>query len=849
MAENNLIELTVYSVKKARECPDRYVMLSSMKLTKEPDEDLERRQQLKTALIRALTAETEEKAREMWDLYMIRDYVNLPGADFVEAGEIAGEKGRRFIRWFYANGYTVKAVGCRYAFLPEGFELSGKKVKITDTVDLFCEKDGGTVMMNLSWSSNPYSDRARKPENKSENAIEALSMMTGNRHLKADAAVAYLTSRDDRNKALAKEFEEKPGKNLLYVPFMENAAEKLKTALSIKLSCNCEDCRLCKECAAEAITVTEEKKGKKEVTGNNEVSYTASQEKVVGFGDGRMCVVAVPGAGKTFALVERTKALIAGGVDPSSILMATFTKKAAAEYADRVARSCPKGVQPDAFTLHALAHYIITDVAGLGDKKKLATDIVRLSLIREAVSKAPRAIRGMSYDFRNGEFGLYRTLDRLFKNISEFGGNALTPEMDQEGIYAVYEIYRRLYEEENCFEYDDLIRECNALLDDPQVCAKVHEKWKYFMVDEVQDIDADQWEMVQKIESGNLLIVGDDDQQIFSWRGGSSQYMLDFVNYYPDGRVLYMEDNFRSTGNIISVAKVIADRIDNRYSKVITPVLKDEGKPVFMKGPCDDREITELIRAEIASGRYKPEDICVLARKNATLEKLGKALSDAGIRSVSPRTFLVESPVFDMLWCLFRLSEDGENVPETCLYRLRKYMGKSVAKEKGESLYEKYYRKEPEAIAKALDVLSESEDIEDAVSGCFKALTGARRISEEVYQLIRKLKEEEVETFDDLCLMMKDMLYFSDESELEVSKKEGYVNLLTCHRAKGKEYPFVILYGIEDFDTSESDLRLSYVAVTRAQKVCVVARSSLQEAPVLDIIKDKLTYLGEGEAV
>ena len=97
--------------------------------------------------------------------------------------------------------------------------------------------------------------------------------------------------------------------------------------------------------------------------------------------------------------------------------------------------------------------------------------------------------------------------------------------------------------------------------------------------------------------------------------------------------------------------------------------------------------------------------------------------------------------------------------------------------------------------------------------------------------------------------MMKDMLYFFDESELEVSKKEGYVNLLTCHRAKGKEYPFVILYGIEDFDTSESDLRLSYVAVTRAQKVCVVARSSLQEAPVLDIIKDKLTYLGEGEAV
>lgn len=842
---NSYLSLSSRELKKTRECRDRYVNLTALRLTKEPDEDLSRREEVKKALIKALSLNDEKAALDSFDSYMKEDYVNLPGISFVEAGDILRVKGERFIGWYFSSGFETKAVNLRYAFMLDGVPAVEGKVKVTDRIDLLSSKEGKCFLINLKWGTNPYSDKARKAENLTLNSIELLTMLSGNEALKATAMTAYLTSKDDTNKKLSIEFEPKPGKNLAVLPSenVSSPVDALRNALGITVACDCDTCEFCKECTANTVSIVEKEKKAKE---KKDVSYTKTQDTVIGFKDGALCVVAVPGAGKTFALVERTKALIKGGVDPSKIVMATFTKKAAAEYAARVEKACPKGVQPDAFTLHALAHYIITDVAELKEERKLATDIVRLSMIRDAVLRAPRVIRGISYDFPNKTFGLYRLLDSYFKLLDS--GNKLDESLDVEGITNVYKLYKEEYERQNCFEYDDLIKECNELLDDPEILKKVHDRWQYVMVDEVQDIDYMQWEMVSKIQTGNLVIVGDDDQQIFDWRGGSSRYMLNFLSFYPEGKVIYMEDNFRSSQNIISVATALTDRIDDRYSKKIVP-LEEGGAPVFAAGPYDNKDMVRFIAGQIASGGTKPEEICVLARKNATLDKLERELTENGIKCISSRNYLIESPVFDMLWCLFKLYELKDDCPETCLYRLRRYMGKECTKETGESLYEKYFKDEPETISKALDSLCDIEDIEEAVIECYKALTGARHMSEEIYQLIKKIREEGVRDFEGLTRMMQEMIYFDDESEMEVSAKEGYVNLLTCHKAKGKEYPFVIVYGVEEFDDSDSDIRLAYVAVTRAKKVCALITSSLKPAAVLEVIGGGLSDIKEGEII
>ena len=323
--------------------------------------------------------------------------------------------------------------------------------------------------------------------------------------------------------------------------------------------------------------------------------------------------------------------------------------------------------------------------------------------------------------------------------------------------------------------------------------------------------------------------------------------MLSFKNYYPDGKILYMEDNFRCTKPITDVAEKIANVIGNRYNKTIVPSNTDTSVPVYKVPPCDHRELAKIVKQQIGGG-IKPEDICILGRKNADLEKLCAVLGKEGVNSLPPRLFMVDSQIFDLIYCLLMLYREGPATPETCLYRLRKYMGKDCEKENNEDgLFAKYFHDEPESVTEAIESLTECEDIEDGIVGAYRAITGVSRISDDVFQFCKKAKEEEIGSAEELFELMHEMVYYKDEDEMELPKREGYVNVLTLHKAKGKEWPVVFLYGIEDLEDSDESFRLGYVGVTRAQKACAIVRHGLAEAPVLDVVSDMLTELKEGE--
>ena len=503
--------LTASALKKSRECREQFVKLSGMHLTGEEDTELERRNIMKAKLIECVSMKSMDAALKEWNKYFDDVFETLPGAESMEAGNIPRFKGARFIRWFFEKGYKVDGRKMAYAFKYDG------EILVKDKIDLMVSAPDGErpVLMNISWKVNPYSSKARRADNLVTSSVELLCMQAGNALLKADACICYLTSKDDKSKALVDEFEKKPEKNVAYLEFAPDAKARLSEAMSFAQDRDCDACAYRKECNASSYIPCLRKKIKEteETEKQPEKAFTNAQKQVIDFGDGELCVVAVPGAGKTMTLVERTKKLIESGVAPDKICMCTFTKKAAAEYSGRVAKECKKGIMPDAFTLHSLAHYIISDIAESDRPRRVATELARLKLIKEAVGLSPAAIRGVSYDFPNGEFGLYRTLNKLFKNIDLDGGSALKDHPDPEGVMEVKKIFDGLYKDGNYFEYDDLITECVYLLNyDDELRRKVHDRWQYIMVDEVQDIDEAQWEMVELIQHGNLVVVGDDDQ-------------------------------------------------------------------------------------------------------------------------------------------------------------------------------------------------------------------------------------------------------------------------------------------------------------------------------------------------
>jgi len=814
-------------LRKSRGC-ETYRAISLMHLTKEPVAEEERKKELTKVLKNALACGTEEEAVSMWSRFFDSGYLKLPGVIAKEQGQQQEAMGTRLIRWFYKEGCRVLAQNSAYSFLYE------PGLAVSHTSDLLVEREGKKAFFDLSWGSNPYSDKARKAESLTANSVELLCRMAAN-CAGEGAGILYLKSKDDTAKGLAEEFEAKPGKNVAFLPYTEDARTMLASAMKLPERMDCAECSKRNLCSARPCVI--ERTGKKGKEASlSDIRLTPTQEEVVAHRDGPLCVVAVPGSGKTTALTVRLTKLIQGGVDPRRICMITFTNKACAEIADRVARYV-KGVQPDIFTFHGLAHAGILEAEGeTGEISHLETTTKRLKLIETALERCP-VIKGCSYDYREGDFGLLGHLSTLFKNIEADGGSGIRPGEDREGILRVYREYRKLYEKGNYFDFDYLIRRFKELLGDERTLKHFQDKYDYIMVDEVQDVDGDQWDIVRMLagKKENLVIVGDDDQNLYKWRGASSKYMLNFPMYYKKGRVLYMEDNFRSSGNINAAANTVIDGNDERYGKEIRTRNPKAGYPVFYGENYDLASLTDLIRRL----SFARSDICVLARTNAALEKLKVCLEREDIKCLGPRNYLTDSGVFGLLYGLVSLYVKGGETCEETIYRFLKLLGtEPVKSERG--LYADYIasRRDPR-IEDAFDALETSKTVEDALVDSFKALTGSSCLSPEFDALLKKTAEEEAGTVEELYSSFSDMVKYGDDTEIEYGPKEGYINLLTAHKAKGKEFPCVIVSGTEDFEDSEEDRRLLYVAISRGKMLDILINLGLKKAELVEEIKDR----------
>lgn len=819
-------KLSVSQLKKARSC-ERYASLASLNLSVTPDAESEKRSAMKAELIACLKEPTKTKALVRWERFMDVQYPLLPAVISREAGHTVSEKVLRFIEWFFEQGFSIEKTS-----VPWVFDL--ERTAITGCTDILARKEDGYIAVEIMFGENPYSDRARNPVNHTDNSLELLCMMYAHREIQADAMCCYLTSKDDRADKLVQDFEVKPGKNVARSAYSDDLYEHIVSVMGFKTGCDCTECMVKGMCKAKKYE-PEHTELPAAIRKGSTMKPTEKQQEVIDFRDGPLAVVAVPGAGKTQSLVDRVVTMISEGIRASSIVFVTFTRKACAEISERVSSRIEAETLPLVFTFHSLAHAIIKEQGGMDEAMHLATTLGRLTLIEKAVKNCP-VIKGMSYEYPSMKRGLYHNLDAIFKAMKKIGTEAYlrTYEGDKEGVKRVYDEYLRLYREEGYYDYDDLIPKAMEYLKDPVVLYEYQSRWNYFMADEFQDVSSDQVELLYLLsgKSNNIVVVGDDDQSIYKWRDGSSEHMLRFGETHPGAKFIYMEDNFRSGGKILSAADSLIKKNQGRFVKELK-AQRGEGLPVYFADVFNDTTLVSFIRSQAEKWR---DSMCILARKNSTLERLYLTLTENGIPCNPPRLFLKDSPVFTMLLAVFTIYARGEGTDEDLLFELLTILGENFEPKPG--LYARYFGDNaPEKVKDALDAIRAGGDMESLVSSVYVKLTGGSPTDSVIQQMLDTLDEEGVETPYQFLYMLEGMRRCGDDTEIEVEPKAGVINLLTCHKAKGKEFDFVIIYEVESFTEDEQERNLLYVSMTRAKKALVLLKCAIKPAPLCDEIE------------
>lgn len=347
------------------------------------------------------------------------------------------------------------------------------------------------------------------------------------------------------------------------------------------------------------------------------MQFNEAQQRAVQHRDGPMMVLAGPGSGKTAVVTGRTCRLIEEGISPSSILVVTFTRAAAAEMKERFLRQRGEASTAVTFgTFHGvffgiLRHtYSISGGTVIGEQQKL-------SLLKELLQQL--------YPGAEQESDLPSQVGR---EISQIKGSGLSPEnyysgvLPQEVFRKVYASYEKWKQENRRMDFDDIIVRCWRLLSGrPELCRAWQNKFRYLLVDEFQDISPMQYKIVKLLAQprNNLFIVGDDDQSIYRFRGANPELMLRFPKEFPGCQTVTLDRNYRSTPEILETAGKLIAVNRKRFPKTIHAV-RGHGEPVRLEIFSNPRKecihLAREIRREKESGTDF-DKIAVLVRTNS----------------------------------------------------------------------------------------------------------------------------------------------------------------------------------------------------------------------------------------
>lgn len=589
--------------------------------------------------------------------------------------------------------------------------------------------------------------------------------------------------------------------------------------------------------------------------------------------EGPVLILAGAGSGKTRVLTHRVAYLIQEkGVAPWHIMAITFTNKAAGEMRQRIDDMIDYGAESIwVATFHSSCVRILRRFADrLGyatnftiydsdDQKTLMKDICKRLEIDTKMYKERTFLNEIS-----------SAKNELISD-QEFANQAMA-DFRKTKTAQVYREYQARLKQNNAMDFDDLIMNTVELLKlDPEVLNYYQEKFQYVMVDEYQDTNTAQFELVRLLAGGrnNLCVVGDDDQSIYKFRGANIYNILNFEKHFPDATVIKLEQNYRSTGNILEAANgVIANNEGRKAKRLWTDAGK--GDKVHFEQFDSAYEEADFIARDIgrrvAKGEYAYGDCAILYRTNAQSRMLEEKLIASNIpyKIVGGVNFYSRKEVKDLLAYLKTVDNAQDelavrriiNIPKRGIGAASLAKVGAYAEVNSLNFYQALERaREIPGLGRAAGKIEPFVELITSLRE-LAALGGVSAVLEEVLEqtgYVRELEAEDtpeaqarIENIDEL--MNKAVSYEQENEEptlggfLEevalvadidsLAEDQNYVVLMTLHSAKGLEFPNVYLSGMEDglfpsymsivSDDADAELeeerRLCYVGITRAKE-------------------------------
>jgi len=583
--------------------------------------------------------------------------------------------------------------------------------------------------------------------------------------------------------------------------------------------------------------------------------------------EGPVLILAGAGSGKTRALTYRIANLIANGVAPWHILAITFTNKAAKEMRERVSKLVGEGADDIwVSTFHSMCARILRrDIEKLGYTRSFTiydTDD-QLSVLKELFKQFN--IDDKNLPIREVQAKISDAKNRLLSPDEWFQTSARDFRSQQ--IHDLYSAYENKLKHGNALDFDDLlVRTLELFADHPPVLESYREKFRYVHVDEYQDTNFAQYSLVKLLthKSRNICVVGDDDQSIYGWRGADIRNILDFEKDYPDAVVIKLEQNYRSTANILDAANQVIAHNEGRMEKALWTELPP-GEPIRVFCAGDEREEAAWICDRMQQLKLAGEDygeMAVLYRSNAQSRVIEDMLVRAGIpyRVYGGLRFYDRKEVKDIvayLRCIVNPSDDVSL--RRIINQPKRSIGDSTiaelvrhASEENMPLYSALIDVPATLSARPRKCVTEfGELMNDLVMAREEmglldfvthliARTGLKAQYERDQSDEGKARVENIDEFlgavaeyekaadaPTLEDYLENVALVSDLDNADFESKS--VTLMTIHSAKGLEFPTVFITGLEegifpsgrsmqDESRLEEERRLCYVAITRAQR-------------------------------
>lgn len=594
--------------------------------------------------------------------------------------------------------------------------------------------------------------------------------------------------------------------------------------------------------------------------------------------EGPLLILAGAGSGKTSTMTERIAYMIEQGISPYSILAVTFTNKAASEMRSRVEDLVGRCDEMWIMTFHAMClrmlrvnceaigydhNFVIYDGT---DQKTIVKNILKEQGVNDKEFGAPYLLSIIS---ANKEKAV--TADQYRAAMEDNYKTRI--------IYNVFKAYEDELKKNNAMDFDDLLLNTVKLFEaDEAILLKYQKRFQYIMVDEYQDTNHIQYKMIKMLADAhhNLCVVGDDDQCIYQWRGADIRNILDFEKDFPEAKVIKLEQNYRSVGNILAAAHSVIENNRGRKGKKLWTDKEDGDKIKYYRADTEKDEARYVAQEiDLLKGRErKYSDFAILYRTNAQSRHFEEALTQRDIpyRVLSGLRYYDRKEIKDMMAYMRLVVNPYDDLSlKRVINEPKRGMGdKSVEKiqafanVRGESLLQALSDEEVQStlpnkaysgVKTMVECINLCRDERDNLrvsdiydnllvkTGYMKALEDANTVEAEgrienlmefksvIYDYEAQAENPNIEEFMEKITLMAEVDNHDENQDAVV--------LMTMHSAKGLEFPVVFLPGMEDglfpghkaFDSSdkmEEERRLCYVGMTRAKETLILCSASVR---------------------